>query len=149
MPPGFSESLGRMTIFMAVWTNITPLTHSHTSCTNILKTERRLCIYMYAQGNLKHVNPAQIIQLSLWLCGPSHSAEHTQCLSSRRNALPTSTSLFFAAACKSRSRWYCSVCSNWDIKARSSARCLWIGWGCFSYTAGNTLNSMAFPIEEQ
>lgn len=133
-----------MIIFMVVWTNINP---PHTSYTNVLKTDRCFCIYMYVQGNPKHVNPAQIIQKSLWLCGPSHSAEHTQCISSRRNALSTSTSLFFAAACKSRSRWYCSVCSNWDIKARSSARCLLMGWGCISYTAGNTLNSMAFPTE--
>lgn len=59
----------------------------------------------------------------------------------------TSGCFLFAATCKSRRRWYCSGCSSWDIKASSSVRCLLIGWGCFSYTAGNTLNNMALPVE--
>lgn len=81
------------------------------------------------------IHPVHIPR-TYWWCG------HYIC-----NVLFTSNCFLFAATCKSRRRWYCSGCSSWYIKARSSVRCLLIGWGCLSYTAGNTLNNVALPVE--
>lgn len=90
----------------------------------------------HIQENLKHTSCSHPQTM------PGCVTHHTY------NVIFTSGCFLFAATCKSRRRWYCSGCSSWDIKASSSARCPLIGWGCFSYTAGNTLNNMVLPVEE-